>query len=333
MDRLQQRALMSSTAAHAAVLALVLLAGGWAARKAVQTEVPFLEIIPTDLTLTMGNQIGGGTPNPRPLDRVEGTPAPPKVTTPDSVAVPVPPKVETKPVEPTPEPKKLEKQEKVEKVEATKPADPVKTERKIEVSKEVRPTTKAQDVDDTKKADKPKIQVSKETRTLSSADKQKVEREAREAREAQEAREAASSAAQARAQRSANVQKLASRLTGAAVGVSQKVGGSTQIEMPGPGGKAYAPYSSWLQTFLYQQWRRPTTSSSNQEWVGLDLTISKDGTVLGVSITRSSGIRSLDASVEEIFRRHPKLRPLPDEYQEPRLVVPVKFVLEAPGSL
>ncbi|MBN9692136.1 MAG: TonB family protein [Verrucomicrobia bacterium] len=323
---------MSSTAAHAAVLALVLLAGGWAARKAVPTEVPFLEIIPTDLKLTMGDQIGGGTPNPRPLDRVEGMPALPKVTTPDSVVAPVPPKVETKPIEPLPEPKKVEKQEKVEKVEAAK-SEPVKTERKIEVSKEVRPTAKAQDVDDTKKADKPKIQVSKQVRTLSSADKQKAEREAREAREAQEAREAAASAAQARAQRSANAQKLASRLTGAAVGVSQKVGGSTQIEMPGPGGAAYAPYTSWLQTFLYQQWRRPTSSSSNQEWVGLNLTISKDGTVLGVSITRSSGIRSLDASVEEIFRRHPKLRPLPDEYQEPRLVVPVKFVLEAPGSL
>jgi len=103
--------------------------------------------------------------------------------------------------------------------------------------------------------------------------------------------------------------------------------------MPGPGGAAYAPYTSWLQTFLYQQWRRPATTTSGNEWVGVQLTISKDGTVLDVTIKRSSGVRSLDASVEEIFRRNRKLRPLPDEFNESRLVVPVKFVLEASASL
>jgi len=222
------------------------------------------------------------------------------------------------------------------KVEPVKLVEPPRPERKVEVAKEVRPTVKAQDVDQAKKADKPalvspaKIQVSTQTRTLSSVDKQKVERKAREARESWEA---AAAAAQANERRSAAVQKLASRLSGAAAGVSKNVGGSTQIEMPGLGGAAYAPYTSWLQTFLYEQWRRPASSSQKQEWVGLEIVIARDGTVLGVQIKRSSGIRSLDASAEEVFRRHRKLRPLPDEFKEPRLVVPVKFVLEAPGSL
>ena len=327
MDRTQQRCLIGSAVAHAALLTLVVVVGGLTASKVVQPDVPFLEIIPTDLKLTMGNQIGGGTPTPRPLADKEGTPPPGKSESP----MPAPPaaKVET----PKP-PDVVKTAEPVKQVE--KAIEEPKAEKKVEVSKTVKTAEKAQDVDLTKKADKPsvtpasKIQISNQLRTVSTADKQKAEREAREAREA---REEAAAEAQAQAQRYAMAKGLASKLSGAASGVSQNVGGSTKIEMPGPGGAAYAPYTSWLQTFLYEQWHRPSTSSKGQEWVGVEVVIAKDGTVLGVTVKRSSGIRSLDASVEEIFRRNRKLRPLPDEFKEPRLVVPVKFVLEAPGSL
>ena len=71
MDRTLQRCLVGSTASHAALLLLILLAGGLAARKVIEPDVPVLEIIPTDLRLTMGDQIGGGTPlcNVYPLNK------------------------------------------------------------------------------------------------------------------------------------------------------------------------------------------------------------------------------------------------------------------------
>lgn len=330
MDRVFQRTLAGSAIGHAALLTLVVLVGGLTAKKVVQPDVPFLEIIPTDLKLTMGNQIGGGTPNPRPLSTVEGTPPPARESAPKTPPVAEVPRVEQKPVEP---PVKTAPVEPVQepKVEPTTP----KTEPKIEVSKDIRPTTQAQDVDNSRKAEKtqPKIQVSKEIRTVNDADRKKAERQVREAREAKEAREAEAAEARATQQRAASAQKLAARFSGVAAGVSQNVGGSTKIEMPGPGGAAYAPYTSWLQTYLYQQWHRPATTASGNEWVGVQLTIAKDGTVLDVTIKRSSGVRSLDASVEEIFRRNRKLRPLPEEFNESRLIVPVKFVLEASASL
>ena len=333
VDRVFQRTLAGSAIGHAALLTLVVLVGGLTAKKVVQPDVPFLEIIPTDLKLTMGNQIGGGTPNPRPLAAVEGTPPPSAVTPPKPPPVTEVPRVEPKPVEPQVKPSPPEP------VSEPKPEEPTaktrEPEPKVEVPKDIRPTAQAQDVDTSRKAEKtpPKIQISREVRTVNATDRKKAAREAREAREAKEAKEAAAAEAKAQRERAASAQKLAARFAGAATGVSQNVGGSTKIEMPGPGGAAYAPYTSWLQTFLYQQWHRPATTASGNEWVGVQLTISKDGTVLDVTIKRSSGVRSLDASVEEIFRRNRKLRPLPEEFNESRLVVPVKFVLEASASL
>ncbi len=340
-DRTQQRCLIGSAAAHAALLAAILIASGLAARRLIQQEVPFLEMIPTDLNLTMGNQIGGGTPNPRPLAAQEGTPAPPKVESVKPEPLPaqptVTPKVEPKRVEPVKKAEPPKPVEPVKKAEPEKTVEPAKPERKVEVSREARSTAKAQDLDPTRKAEKTdkaataptKIQVSKETRTRSTEDRQKA---LKAAQEAQEAREAAAAEAAAREQRYAAAQALASRVSGAAVGVSKNVGGATQIDMPGPGGVAYAPYLSWLQTYLYDQWRRPSTSSKGQDWVGMEVVIAKDGTVLSAVIKRSSGVRSFDASAEDVFRRNRKLRPLPDDFKEPRLVVPVKFVLEANGT-
>ncbi|HAB19609.1 MAG TPA: TonB family protein [Verrucomicrobiota bacterium] len=312
MDRTQQHCLAGSTAIHIGVLVLVLVASGLAAHRAIQPEVPFMEIIPTDLLLTMGNQIGGGKVNPLP-------PAP----APKEAPTPTPKVAVSEPVKPTPTPR-IEPRLEPKPVEPTKPV-----ERKVAVTREVREVQSpraAQDVALTRQATKPvttpKIQVSNQTRTRTDADKQ-VEREAREA---------AAAEAAARDQRMASVKKLASRITGAATGLAENVGSSTKIEMPGPEGIAYAPYLNWMQSYIYERWRRPATSSQEQQYVVLEVVIARDGTVLSATIIRPSGFRSLDASAETVFREYRKLRPLPGEYKEPRLVVPVKFVLEAPGS-
>ena len=155
MDRTLQRSLVGSTAAHGGLLILVVMLSTLAARKIIQPEIPVLELIPTNLRLTMGTQIGGGTPNPRPLAKTEGTPPPAPVSQPPPAQV-----------QPSP-PQMVEKV--VEKV-VEKPVVP-----RVKVTPETTTVAKAQDVDLSKKADKPvaatppkvRVNTKKMTRTIS----------------------------------------------------------------------------------------------------------------------------------------------------------------------
>lgn len=318
--------------AHGALLALVLLLGALAARKAIQPEVPILEILPTDLQLTMGNQIGGGTPNPLPpgTKEVEGRPpqrsqAPPEVP---RAAEPPPlpvPRTPDPPAPSKPAPKAIEK------------PDPPKTAPpKVEAAPQAKPVVRAQDVDRTRPQDKPVAPVADKAPPAPRQIEVSTARRKRtddDSRAAAEAAESATAAARAREQRLASARNLAERLSGAASGVSRNVGATTQIQMPGPGGAAYAPYYSYLQAFLKQQWRKPATSTEREAQTTVRLAIARDGTILAADITRRSGVKALDTSVEELFRRLRKLRPLPDAFTETRMEVPVSFVLESDSSL
>ncbi|MBL9175323.1 MAG: TonB C-terminal domain-containing protein [Verrucomicrobiales bacterium] len=324
MDRTLQRCLVGSTAAHAAILLLVLLLGGLAARKVIEPEVPVLQFLPTDLRLTMGDQIGGGSPNPLPPATRE-VPGPPPAAQSQPPSIPTPP-----PQAPVPTPKVREDPPPSE--SATKPPAPAVTKTsppRIEVAKEPRLMAKAQDVDPSRLPDKPIKMASAPTVQTSSARRRRTDEDKKAA---EEAAEAAASASRARAERIATARSLAERLSGAATGVSKNVGASTQIEMPGPGGAAYAPYYAYLQSYLKLQWRKPTTSSEQEAATSVELTIARDGTLLSADITRRSGVKSLDSSVEDLFRRVRKLNPLPPEFGDARMVVPVKFVLDSSAT-
>lgn len=332
MDRTLQRCLVGSTAAHAALLLLVLLLGGLAARKVIEPDVPVLQIIPTDLRLTMGDQIGGGTPNPLPQAKKEvpGTPpvAPPQPqVTPPQTATPPPPPTTPKVREEAP-PSETATKETAPKT-VTPPPTTKSSPPKIEVAKEPRLMAKAQDLDASRLPDKPIKMASTPTVQTSSARRRRTDEDKKAA---EEAAEAAAAASRARADRIASARTLAEKLSGAATGVSKNVGATTQIEMPGLGGAAYAPYYAYLQAYLKQQWRKPTTSSEQESAASVELTIGRDGTLLSAEITRRSGVKALDASVEELFRRVRKLNPLPSEFGDARMVVPVKFVLDSSAS-
>lgn len=321
MDRTLQRSLVGSTVAHLGLLLFVLLVGGLAAKKVIEPDVPVLEIIPTDLRLTMGDQIGGGTPTPRPLANRDVAGPPPPAPTPAPTIQQPPPQPQQ-----AVQPRVREESRPVEPVVKPAPVPPKTAPPKIEVAKEPRNVAKAQDVDPHKLADKP-VKMASASPVQVSNDKRKRTDDDR--REATEAVEAAAAAARARDQRMASVRNLANRLSGAATGVSKNAGSSTQIDMPGPGGEAYGPYLSYLQNRLQQWWKKPATSSEREIQVTVELTIARDGTVLSAELTRRSGVPALDRSVEDLFRQHRKLNPLPPEYRESRLVVPVKFVLES----
>lgn len=324
MDRTLQRCLVGSTAAHAALLLLVLLLGGLAARKVIEPDVPVLQIIPTDLRLTMGDQIGGGTPNPLPQAKKE-VPGSPPVAPPQAQVTPptTTPKVREE-APPSETPTKETTPKTVTPPPTTKSSPP-----KIEVAKEPRLMAKAQDLDASRLPDKPIKMASTPTIQTSSARRRRTDEDKKAA---EEAAEAAAAASRARADRIASARTLAEKLSGAATGVSKNVGATTQIDMPGLGGAAYAPYYTYLRAYLKQQWRKPTTSSEQEAAASVELTIGRDGTLLSAEITHRSGVKALDASVEELFRRVRKLNPLPSEFGDARMVVPVKFVLDSSAS-
>ncbi|MBN8248022.1 MAG: TonB family protein [Verrucomicrobia bacterium] len=332
MDRTLQRSLMGSTAAHAAVLLAAILVGGLTARNAMDLNVPVLEILPSDLQLTMGDQAGGGTPNPLPQGPREIAGSPPAQPQPVPAPAPAPqppppvvPKVQTPP-QPAPAVKEPPAKPAPSK-EPEAPAPPVReTAPKIEVAKTARAVTRAQDVDATRLADKPVKVTPAKTVEIASTRRKRTEDDARAATEAIEA---AASARRAQEQRLASAQSLAARIAGAASGVSKNVGATTQIQALGPGGKAYAPYYSYLQATLKREWRKPATSSEQTAQATVQLVIAKDGSLFSADLTKRSGVAALDASVEEIFRRVRRFDRLPPDFNEARMIVPVTFVLDS----
>jgi len=334
MDRTLQRCLLGSTAVHAAVLLAVILAGALTAKKALEMDVPVLEILPSDLDLTLGTQAGGGTPNPLPQGArdIAGDPPPrpqqPAPTLIPQTPPPTIPKVQDPPPAPVVKDPPTTKPEVPKNPPVQEPAakeSPPKAS-KIELAKEARRVAQAQDVDATRLADKPvKVASAKSVEVTSSRRKRTEDA----ARAATEAIEAAASARRAREQRLVGVQSLADRISGAATGVSKNAGASTRIQAVGPGGAAYAPYYSYLQATLKLHWRKPTTSSEEAAQVAVQLVLAQDGALISADLTRRSGVAALDASVEELFRRVRKFKPLPEEFDEPRMVVPVTFVLES----
>ncbi len=339
MDRTQKRCLIGSVFLHGTLLA-VLVAGAAFAPKPEVPSVPFLELLPTDLKLTDGDKIGGGNPNAKP-------PAPqasqPRL---DPIAVPPPEKIP--PVKaPTTEPKppKAPRPE-PEKPEKPTPPKPEKPHQKApEVSKDKQPD-KAQDLDETRPAKplpkKPAVQLAdrkskRPTDAEEEAQKERAaaaaeKREANERRERDE-RDEADRRNQAIEAANASRRDLANRLRSGATSISQGVGTSTTIEMPGPGGQAYGPYISYLGLFYRERWKSPRSSSRSKAYVGASVEIAKDGTVLDWKITDSSGIREVDDSVREVLKRYSKLRALPETTTDPKRLFTIQFRLDADSTL
>lgn len=299
MNRLTKRCLIASLLAHAGLLAVLVISTAFRPRD-LEPVVAVLELVPTDLRLTDGTTVGGGTPEPQP-------PPPPVKAEPE-------PQRREEPVQPPPQvpknqPKSEPEKPKAKETPRTEPAKPLKT----------------QDVDTTRKADKPKqavkhvVQVGNQRRQDDAAEKERREREQREAREQERQRELAALNQQR--------QKLADRIASAASKIG-KATGSTKIEMPGPGGEAYAPYATYLHAFFRQRWISPNSISKPTASVGVSIEIARDGTLLNWKLIEPSGLRELDESVRTVLKRYSKLRPLPEGTRDPSRTFTIQFVVD-----
>ena len=316
MSSSQQRCLVASVLIHGALLSLLLFAPAFTQE---QPSLPVLTMAPTDIRLTDGDKVGGGNPNAQPPATS------PKVQ--EKPALPAP--VEPKPAEPDPEPKPKP----VKVAEKTVKTVPV-------VREPVHPKSEnpSQDTDPVHpKPPKRTIKTSSEIKVADAKKRDtKADEEERKAAEDAAEREAAAKLRRARASQVAQLneqqKRLANTLAGAAQAVGKHTSGSTAIEMPGPGGQAYAPYGSYLGAYYKERWRKPSALSVRSASIVVELVIARDGRVVDSKFEKS-GYRELDDSVAELIRNNQKLRPLPDGTTDAQRTFRIKFTLEADSTL
>ncbi len=315
MSSLENRCLAGSAFAHAGLLALFMAVSFIAARRAFEPgDLPPIELVSLDnVRLTDAAGAGGGTPTPPPTAPPVRPGDPPLRSAAPAVreAVPEPVRAEARP-----------------------PVTPPRPERRVEVAKE---PVKAQDVDRTLKGknEREKAEPEKNARKIEvakaikkpSAKELQAERAAAKAAEARraeaEARRAAAAARAAQERWSKAVGGIHSKL-------SENLSGETTITVPGPGGggEAWIGYATYLKGFYEVRWRRPGALPAPVAYVGVSITVARDGRVLRAELLEKSGIRDLDASVNEVIQRYRQLEPLPRGTTDSERSFRIKFRLE-----
>ena len=352
MGRVQQRCLLASVAFHAALLALLVFAPAFTPES---PALPVLTLIPTDLKLTDGDKIGGGNPDARPPSagpKAAVQAEPPSLSEPKPEPKPEPakplPKAEPKPPEPKPEPKAEPKAEpKVEPktrkpvqvaeepVHPKPPADSQDTDPALRTKLPKKPLKLASDIklaDTSKKRDKREKEELEAERKAAKASAAAAAAEAVETAEREAATERRRVRAAQVAALNADRQRMADSISGAAATVGKNLAGSAKVEMPGPGGQAYAPYGSYLGAFYKERWRKPSSITARSAYVGVEIDVARDGRVVDMRMEEKSGHRALDDSVRDVIQRYKQLRPLPDGTTDAKRTFRIKFTLEADSN-
>jgi len=232
---------------------------------------------------------GGGTPKAKP---------------PPAAAQAEAPKPEPQPRQPQPEPPRPQPPER------RKPAKP-----EPEVVKSETPRISAE-------KSTPKITVRKEITTRTPKETADTREKARQ----EEARRRERELTLAR-QRAAK--QIESRLSGAAKSLKENFSAGTTIEMPGPGGEAYANYSQVVKSMYDRAWIDPEDVTDESATVQVKVVVSRDGTLKSDSIVHRSGIPALDKSVQNALDRVRQLPHFPDGAKESERVFIINFNLKA----
>ena len=104
----------------------------------------------------------------------------------------------------------------------------------------------------------------------------------------------------------------------------------TTVVMPqGNGGPAFANYKDVLASIYYQNWEEPDDTSVDSGTVVASVTVSRDGKVVSASITKSSGNRAVDRSVEATLNRVKFIAPFPDGTSDEQRTFTINFNAKA----
>lgn len=272
--------------------------------------LPPIEMISLEgVKLTDGVGASGGNPAPPPpVVRTETVTAPP--VTPVTPPRPPPPARETRvqPVRPTPTP--------TPKVEPVVPR--VKPE--VQVSSRV-VKTKVEPVQKVRTVQVAKAPATQSARELAAEKAAEKKAAAKEEAAVMEARQKAANAA---------AEKWKQTVGGIRSQLSKDLSGETEISVPGPGGggEVWMGYGSYLKAFYEARWRRPGSLPVSVAYVGISITIGRDGRLVRFELVEKSGIRTLDDSVLEVIQRYRTLEPLPAGTSDVERTFRIKFKLE-----
>jgi TonB family protein len=301
MSQLDRKCLIASTSVHAAlVLLLVVSPLIWVTQKHEELTMQVLTLIPSKLV--DGPSSGGGSPTAKTMPRPAAAPA----STPLVLAPPAP--APPKPQSVTP---KQEKPTAPVETDAPKPrrrsGEPVPSEKKFEELSAVGEGKPA----------KRKVELSFARDTT----------RAKDSKETSAADARASAAAQARAIQARYASGVNSVLADLAHGVSS----GTSVEVPGPGGEAFANYGQWLVAVYHRAWSPPNDLADDLATVTVQIVVLRNGKVDSFKVIKRTGHAALDRSVERL-RTVDSIAPFPDGALEDRRTFIVDFNLRSKNS-
>lgn len=291
MNRLEKKCFITAASAHG-LLFLILFVGPafFVPSDRNDSLKPITVYDSSAISMAMSS---GGTP-----ENVRANPAPPPPET----------KVEQKTVEPTPKPPEIPKPPKLE------PRDlkPIEPEVKIK-------PTEHGDEPTPPKRKKPQTTLSPDELVSSKPDKAKLKKAEDEARKAREAAEAKQRAENAKVFGNA-LKALKSDLSGrTTVAFNPGVGG---------GGKATINYFELVKSILENAWHPSETLGEDTPTATISIVISRDGTLRG-HITKPSGNRLMDKSVQNLLDTVTSVEPFPADLTEPQVSATFTFDIKA----
>ncbi|HVY68408.1 MAG TPA: energy transducer TonB [Verrucomicrobiae bacterium] len=317
MNRLQKKCLIASTGAHAFLLAVLFIGPAFLSKPDDADNLPLLEFLPDKVVDDAMS--GGGNPNvtERPAPAALPAPAPPvsapPPVTPPPVAPPVepPPQPQAKPAQAETPPEKVEPKKIVNDEPDIEPPKPVKPPKKQVEKPPVKTVTRAVETPAAKTRESPeKPQLV--TKKIYPADLERKQTRLKAQEEAKHAEAEAAENARAAAKAIADARQRA--VNGVLGKLNSGLSGGTSVEIPGPGGEAYANYAQYVKTVYDQAWIPPDDVTDNSLTVIAKVTIRRDGTVVSEStyIEKSSGSPSLDRSIKRTLERVKFVHPFPE---------------------
>jgi protein TonB len=296
MKRLQLKCLVTSTALHGLLIALVLASMGFSSVANRNQDLPILDVIPARL---LDEALSGGG-DPRPPGPLNKPPAEIKAIEPPPTPVQPakPPEAKPQTIDNTPPPKPV-------------PSKPAETPTAIDAPKPLQG-------DEPAPPKKTKVDISKKTirsTVVSPKDQERAEREATE-NALQEARNTWRNQF-SRAVRSIRT-NLSSRTT-----IEVSGGG-----VGGTGGEAYANYAQAILSLYDQAWRDPEDVADLTLSVRARIIIARDGRVMSSVIVQQSGNAAMDKSVQQALERISRVPAFPAESKDLERTFYINFNLK-----
>jgi TonB family protein len=132
----------------------------------------------------------------------------------------------------------------------------------------------------------------------------------------------------ARAQAERTRADYASRIHSAINAIGQGISSSTRIDIPGPGGAAFADYAQVVELIYRRAWSPPGEASDPTATVTVRVVIRRSGDVESFTVVRRSRQAALDSSVERL-ENIKFIKPFPEGARDEKRTFNISFNLNA----